>query len=262
MANHEAFSLAPFPVEILYMRYDVIQEWNLIDLQMPYWRLYRPVNACGYIHFKDRTIHLMPGKIYLIAPNTVFTTSTRGGLIEKFYLHFTIGGLYADCSDFVAELAGSPPLHGVIDRLSELLQARQGGDALKLLGCAAVNLVIEQLPQEYLLDLRNIESQMLAIWQMIKRDPTLNYSNRKLAAMAHMSLGPFIKKFYSSFAITPQHFILEKKLELAALYLLQSDESISAIAEKCGFCNRYYFTRIFTKYRKISPAAFRKHERH
>ena len=63
--------------------------------------------------------------------------------------------------------------------------------------------------------------------------------------MAHMSLGPFIKKFYSSFAITPQHFILEKKLELAALYLLQSDESISAIAEKCGFCNRYYFTRIF-----------------
>ena len=134
MANHEAFSLTPFPVEILYMRYDVIQEWNLIDLQMPYWRLYRPVNACGYIHFKDRTIHLMPGKIYLIAPNTVFTTSTRGGLIEKFYLHFTIGGLYADCSDFVAELAGSPPLHGVIDRLSELLQARQGGDALKLLG--------------------------------------------------------------------------------------------------------------------------------
>ena len=102
MANHEAFSLTPFPVEILYMRYDVIQEWNLIDLQMPDWRLYRPVNACGYIHFKDRTIHLMPGKIYLIAPNTVFTTSTRGGLIEKFYLHFTIGGLYADCSDFVA----------------------------------------------------------------------------------------------------------------------------------------------------------------
>ena len=262
MTNHEIFSLAPFPVEILYMRHDVIQEWNLSDLQMPYWRLYRPRNAFGYIHFKDRTIHLEPGRIYLIAPNTVFTTSTQGGLIEKFYLHFTIGGLYAECSDFIADFEGSAELHGVIGRLSELLLSRQTGDSLRLLACAAVNLAVEQLPQEYLLDPRTIESQMLAIWKMIKRDPTLNYSNRKLAAMAHMSLGPFIKKFFQSFAITPQHFILEKKLELAALYLLQSDDSIADIAERCGFCNRYYFTRIFTKYRKISPAAFRKHERH
>lgn len=96
---------------------------------------------------------------------------------------------------------------------------------------------------------------------LIKRDPTQNYTNRKLASMAHMSLGVFIKKFYSSFGITPQRFILDKKLDLAALYLLQSSESIDGIAERCGFCNRYYFTRIFTKYRKISPAAFRKHSR-
>lgn len=47
MANHEAFSLTPFPVDILFARYDVIQEWNLdaSELVMPYWRLYRPENS-------------------------------------------------------------------------------------------------------------------------------------------------------------------------------------------------------------------------
>ncbi len=263
MANHEAFSLTPFPVDILFARYDVIQEWNLdaSELVMPYWRLYRPENSFGYIRIKEQEIQLQAGKIYLIAPDTAFTSCTRGGRIEKFYIHFTAGGPYADCSDFMVELPGSTALHAVIDQLSGMLAGRQAGDSLKHLAGALVNLALEQLPREYLITHNNIESQMLAVWRLIKRDPTQNYTNRKLASMAHMSLGVFIKKFYSSFGITPQRFILDKKLDLAALYLLQSSESIDGIAERCGFCNRYYFTRIFTKYRKISPAAFRKHSR-
>ena len=68
MANHEAFSLTPFPVDILFARYDVIQEWNLdaSELVMPYWRLYRPENSFGYIRIKEQEIQLQAGKIYLI----------------------------------------------------------------------------------------------------------------------------------------------------------------------------------------------------
>ena len=108
MANHEAFSLTPFPVDILFARYDVIQEWNLdaSELVMPYWRLYRPENSFGYIRIKEQEIQLQAGKIYLIAPDTAFTSCTRGGRIEKFYIHFTAGGPYADCSDFMVELRG------------------------------------------------------------------------------------------------------------------------------------------------------------
>lgn len=160
----------------------------------------------------------------------------------------------------MVELPGSAALHAVVDQLSGMLAGHQTGNALKHLAGALVNLALEQLPREYLITHNNIESQMLAVWRLIKRDPAQNYTNRKLASMAHMSLGVFIKKFYNSFGITPQRFILDKKLDLAALYLLQSSESIDGIAERCGFCNRYY-TRIFTKYRKISPAAFRKHSR-
>ena len=60
MANHEAFSLTPFPVDILFARYDVIQEWNLdaSELVMPYWRLYRPENSFGYIRIKEQEIQL------------------------------------------------------------------------------------------------------------------------------------------------------------------------------------------------------------
>ena len=39
--------------------------------------------------------------------------------------------------------------------------------------------------------------------------------------------------------------------------LRHTDHSIEQIAEESGFPNRYYFTRMLSKYRKTTPAAFR-----
>ncbi len=258
--NHEVVSLVPFPLDILFLRRDVIKNWNLTttDLKMPYWRIYRPYNSYGFIHYNDQVINLKAGSVYLIAPNTPFVSRTRGGLLEKLYAHFTLGGPYADCMDFIQELPDNPPLLDMLEQMSESLLERKYDDRLILLTTAAINLAVSLLPPEHLEQHRNIEFQLLSVYHMIKKNPAQNYSNKKLASIAHMSLCTFIKKFYNSFGVTPQHFLLEQKVDMAALLLLQSDETISDIAESCGFCNRYYFTRIFTKYRGISPAAFRK----
>lgn len=260
MKNHEAVALAQLPLDILFLRYDIIERWNIdsSELVMPYWRLYYPKNSFGHILINGKDIQLQSGKIYLIAPDTSFIARTEGGLIEKFYIHFNTGEPYANCSNFMVELPVSVALESVIEQLCDMLQKRQTGESLQHFATAIINLALEQLPRDYLVAHNNIESQMLAIWHLIKRDPTQNYTNRKLASLAHMSLSAFIKKFYNSFGTTPQHFLLTEKLSLSTRYLIQSNESIDAIAERCGFCNRYYFTRIFVKYRKISPAAFRK----
>ena len=43
--------------------------------------------------------------------------------------------------------------------------------------------------------------------------------------------------------------------------LRHTDHSIEQIARECGFGDRYYLTRIFTKHRQTTPAALRKEAR-
>ena len=56
-------------------------------------------------------------------------------------------------------------------------------------------------------------------------------------------------------------YLLELRLNTAMKLLRHTDHSIEQIARECGFGDRYYFTRIFTKHRQTTPAAFRKEAR-
>jgi AraC-like DNA-binding protein len=47
-------------------------------------------------------------------------------------------------------------------------------------------------------------------------------------------------------------------VEKACNLLHHSDLSIDQIASACGFSDRYYFTRVFSKTMAASPGAYRK----
>ena len=58
-----------------------------------------------------------------------------------------------------------------------------------------------------------------------------------------------------------QHWWLgtrRQRVERACVLLHATGNSIEQIAEATGFCDRYHFTRVFTRLRGVSPAAFRK----
>jgi len=57
---------------------------------------------------------------------------------------------------------------------------------------------------------------------------------------------------------TPQDFIRKKRVENASRLLYHSDQSIKQISAECGFNDRYYFTRVFSREMGISPARYRK----
>ena len=64
--------------------------------------------------------------------------------------------------------------------------------------------------------------------------------------------------FVAETGFPPNRYLIELRLNHAMRLLRHTDESVEQIAEECGFANRYYFTRMFTKYRQVSPASFRK----
>ncbi len=80
-----------------------------------------------------------------------------------------------------------------------------------------------------------------------------DYSREYDVSEAH-----FIRIFKDRFGVTPLHFIINKRIEMA-MHLLESTElSIKDIALSTGFDNSYYFSRMFKKLATVTPTDYRK----
>lgn len=47
------------------------------------------------------------------------------------------------------------------------------------------------------------------------------------------------------------------RIELACSLLLTTSQPLKVIAEEVGFCDEYYFSRVFRRLRGLPPGAFR-----
>jgi len=81
--------------------------------------------------------------------------------------------------------------------------------------------------------------------------------NSKLAELSHASESHFIRLFRRTFGCTPARHVQERRVSSAAELLMQTRLSIDEIAERCGFANRYHFTRVFAQRMSQPPARVR-----
>lgn len=260
MKNHEIIKISSPKLELLIVRKDLIANWFINRAKSPFWRLYAPLNSNGAIRINGELRVLRPNSIYLIAPDTCFDTLELSGQIEKFYIHFIIDGDYDNSSNFMYEINDNPVLWDMTIKAGERLLKNDNTLSLKMLCCGIVFLALESLPSFFLEPKRYVEPCLVDIWQLIHETPFIDRSNAELAHLAHMSPSRFNHKFYDFFGISPQKYIQEERIRQACILLLNPKLSIDEVAERCGFCDRYYFTRIFTKTRNISPGAFRRQE--
>lgn len=95
---------------------------------------------------------------------------------------------------------------------------------------------------------------------------TVQYLNRHLndqidmnalAARVYISHSALIWKFKQELGTTPSQYLIHLRLRNARHLLLTTNNSISEIAEICGYSNPYYFTNAFRRYAGRSPSDFR-----
>jgi transcriptional regulator GlxA family with amidase domain len=107
-------------------------------------------------------------------------------------------------------------------------------------------------------------------WQQEKTSPAISRAAHQvetefatslligdLARYAGLSVRRFSEAFKKQQGVSPGHFITMVRVREAARMLTHTEDSIEQIAEKSGFPNRHYFSRVFKRLTRDSPAHFR-----
>jgi len=82
-----------------------------------------------------------------------------------------------------------------------------------------------------------------------------------LCGLIQRSEAHFSRSFKRTFGESPHAFVIRRRLELAARYMLQTDASLSDIALRCGFTDQAHLCKHFRQSTGQTPAAWRRARR-
>ncbi len=80
----------------------------------------------------------------------------------------------------------------------------------------------------------------------------------ELAAQANQSVSYFSKLFKEQTGQAPMDYFLQMRVSKACGLLNHSEATVAEIAERVGYGDPYYFSRLFKKIQGVSPSAYRR----
>lgn len=272
---------------LLCCRYWWMADWKSQQMSFPYWRLYWNRSGMAKVVY-NKTIYLEPDKLVLIPPNTPFATdiegseaenaqaySLKGGRVESremeeqmiqigtvlhMFIHFTLGYPFDTISPeiFLFQVTEEQKqlLHSITEQLiaGRLTYDQSGSLELYSLLFSLLHQIPANAWKNRVLDSRVING----ILYMEKNLKETELSNRVLAEKGGMSVNAYARIFKEQSGYSPRKYLLKMRVEKACNLLHHSDLTIDQIASSCGFSDRYYFTRIFSRTMKVSPGVYRR----
>jgi AraC family transcriptional regulator len=79
-----------------------------------------------------------------------------------------------------------------------------------------------------------------------------------LCALVRLSEAHFSRSFKSAFGQTPHAFVLRRRPEFAAQFVLQTDAPLCDVALRCGFADQAHFSKHFRQANGLNPSAWRR----
>jgi AraC family transcriptional regulator len=79
-----------------------------------------------------------------------------------------------------------------------------------------------------------------------------------LCALVRLSEAHFSRAFSRTFGKSPHAFVIRRRVELAAQYMLQTEAPMSDIALRCGFTDQPHLCKQFRQATGHTPAAWRR----
>lgn len=269
-------------IEVLMHRNVSLERWSLRSASNAFWRLYWPTSRGGVITFEGTEHSLEPSYVYLISPHTPFDSEcTRP--FSKWYLHFNASGLPQAYRPGIVKLRPTARmlklLAKVCPKLKRVKASRVSSETRqefrrslpaeangpKVLATFATDpleslelalLVLHQALPQFAAE-ADSDSRLPLCIEYLQQHLSEKVTLAELARFAGISQRTLSHLFVTELGFPPMRYLIELRLNKAIKLLRHTDHTIDQIATECGFPNRYYFTRMFSKYRRTTPAAFR-----
>ncbi len=251
----------PLQIDLLCSLAPALRRWTVPRASMPYWRLWWNDREGATVVWKGQEIALGPCHCVVVAPHTHFEARLRNRIGCHLYAHFVLGGEWRRMHDAVWAVPLPTEARPLLATLQDRLPDESGPGvtepwltiALIATVLAAAGPAARPRPVP--------DGRLRRSMAEIERDPGQAWSNAALARTASLSGGGFARLFRQQLGVTPRRFLLQRRLEAARLALQHGDEPVELIAERCGFCDRSYFTTVFSREVGLAPAAYRKRAR-
>lgn len=249
--------------------FPIDRDWNARDVRSPYWRIYRNLHDGAEVLLPDGGRHRITARHLHLIPAWVTFTCRCTARVDHLYTHVDLlgvpGAVVREVFPRPFALPLDAALAGACDRLAERLADPAQPDAARL--CATKAMAYEAfarafagLPQgqaERCVALRRAGHAVAPALALIDFRPDETQSNAVLARACGLSEDHFIRRFRALVGQTPAQYVLERRIAAAAQRLLAGEEPIDDIAAACGFPDRFYFTRMFSRKMGLPPAAYR-----
>jgi AraC family transcriptional regulator len=166
---------------------------------------------------------------------------------------------------------GTTPSSDWMHRVISLLEAAVGqlyGEVHTAQGALleATSLLRQQIDPSSARGVPDGRGRLLA-WQVrkvrdyIDRHITEQVLVADLCALVQRSEAHFSRSFRGTFGYSPHAFVIRRRIEMAAAYMLKTDMSLSDIALECGFVDQAHLCKHFRVVTGETPAAWRRTRR-
>ena len=231
--------------------------WIFPNVLSPFWRLMYNFKKGHKVIFKHGEYEITPDHIMLIPDHQLFNCYGTTP-VPTFWFAFSTAKRLDPSLKVPILLRPSEVELGLLRAAAGLFKpsrVSENRNAIYHYSTALLNVLMVRPELKWLN--HQVQANILDVVKHIEESVDKPLTIPQLARRAGLSVRGFSKAFKMHQGTTAAKFISRIRVREAAQMLANSRETIDAIAEKKGFPNRNYFSRIFKKTTGESPALFR-----
>lgn len=248
-----------FEVKIDSAAYAILDStWHQESVCDPFSRLYYIKEGRGWLQYRNQTIELQAGNVYLIPAECNFDYKCE--YLEKIFFHIYVNTLEKyDMLSNVKKICSIPFPERQFDELKKCLETDDYIKLIKLKLTIYETLIKMSEKFEFRkVPIKQYSEGVRKAMEYIQRHTRINLNTETVCEKIFVSKSKLRKDFKSETGISIGKYIDDMVFFKAKRMLNKDYMSINEVSQKLGFCDQFYFSRRFKERYGQPPSEYRK----